>query len=54
MRDRVFERIGEIRKRNEEERVEEKKIVGRKRRRLGGDMLEWLRERVELDLEIKK
>ena len=54
MRDRALERIGETRKRNEEERAEEKKTVGRKRRRSGGDMLEWLRERAESDLEIKK
>ena len=38
MRDRALERIGETRKRNEEERAEEKKTVGRKRRRSGGDM----------------
>ena len=54
MRDRALERIGETRKRNEEERAEEKKTVGRKRRRSGGDMLEWLREKAESDLEIKK
>ena len=49
MRDRALERIGETRKRNEED-----KAVGRKRMSSGGDMLEWLRERVESDLEIKK
>ena len=54
MRDRALERIGETKKRNEEERAKEKKTVGRKRRRSGGDMLEWLRERAESDLEIKK
>ena len=54
MRDRALERIVETRNRNEEERAEEKKTVGRKRTRSGGDMLEWLRERVESDLEIKK
>ena len=54
MRDRALERIGETRKRNEEERAEEKKTVGKKRRRSGGDMLEWLKERAESDLEIKK
>ena len=54
MRDRALEKIGETRKRNEEERAEEKKTVGIKRRRSGGDMLEWLRERAESDLEIKK
>ena len=53
-RDRALERIGETRKRNEVERAEEKKTVGRKRRRSGGDMLEWLRERADSDLEIKK
>ena len=54
MRDRALERIVETRNRNEEERAEEKKTVGRKRTRSGGDMLEWLRERAESDLEIKK
>ena len=54
MRDRALERIGKTRKRNEEERAEEKKTVERKRRRSGGDMLEWLRERAEADVEIKK
>ena len=47
MRDRALEKIGETRKRNEEERAEEKKTVGRKRRKSGGDMLEWLRERTD-------
>ena len=54
MRDRALERIVETRNRNEEERAEEKKTVGRKRTRSGGDLLEWLRERAESDLEIKK
>lgn len=54
MRERVFERLGEIRKRNEGEKLEEKKVVIKRRRRLGGDIIEWLRERVEVDLEIKK
>jgi len=54
MRDRALERIGETRKRNEEERAEKKKTVGKKRRRSGGDILEWLKERAESDLEIKK
>ena len=51
--DRALEGIGETRKRNEQERAEEKKTVGKKRRS-GGDMLEWPREREESDLEIKK
>ena len=54
MRDRALERIGETRKRNKEERAEKKKTVGRKRRRSGGEMLEWLKERTESDLEIEK
>ena len=54
MRDRALERIGETRKRNEEVRGEEKKTVATKRRRSAGDMLEWLRERAESDLEMKK
>ena len=41
MRDRALERIGETRNRNEEERAEEKKTVGRKRTRSGGDNLCW-------------
>ena len=48
MRDWALERIGETRKRNEE------KAVGRKRRSSGDDKLEWLREKAESDLEIKK
>ena len=32
----------------------QKKRRQRKRTRSGGDMLEWLRERAESDLEIKK
>ena len=54
MRDRALERVGETRKRNEVERAEQKKTVGRKRKRSGGDMLKWLRERADSDLEIKK
>ena len=54
MRDRALERIGETRNRNEEERAEEKKTVGKKRRRSGVDMLEYLRERAQSDFEIKK
>ncbi|XP_067052946.1 zinc finger protein 93-like [Acropora muricata] len=54
MRDRALERVVETRNRNEEERAEEKKTVGTKRTRSGGDMLEWLRERAESYLEIKK
>ena len=54
MRDRALERTVETRNRNEEERAEERKTVGRKRTRSGADMLEWLRERAESDLEIKK
>ena len=52
--DRALDGIGETRKRNEQERAEEKKTVGKKRRSSGGDLLEWLREREESDLEIKK
>ena len=40
MRDRALERIVETRNRNEEETAEEKKTVGGKRTRSGGDMLE--------------
>ena len=52
--DRALDGIGETRKRNEQERAEEKKTVEKKRRSSGGDLLEWLREREESDLEIKK
>ena len=52
--DSALDGIGETRKRNEQERAEEKKTVGKKRRSSGGDILESLREREQSDLEIKK
>ena len=54
MRDRALERLGETRKRNEEEKEEEKQTVTEKRRRLGGETLEWLREREAMDTEMKE
>ena len=42
MRDRAMERLGETRKRNQEEGEEEMKAVTKRRRRSGGDTLEWL------------
>ena len=53
MRGRALERMGETRKRIEGEEPEEKKAAT-KRRRSGGDTIEWLRERAEADSEIKK
>jgi len=52
MRERVLERLGETRKRNEWENPEEKAAT--KRRRSGGDTVEWLRERAVADSEIRK
>ena len=52
--DSALDGIGETRKRNEQERAQEKKTVGKKRRGSGGDILESLREREQSDLEIKK
>ena len=52
--DSALDGIGETRKRNEQERGEEKKTVGKKRRSSGGDILESLREREQSDLEINK
>ena len=43
--DSALDGIGETRKRNEQERAEEKKTVGKKRRSSGGDILESRRER---------
>ena len=52
MRDRAQERFGETRKRHAEEKEEGKKET--KRRRSGGEALEWLKEKGEVARQIKE
>ena len=54
MRDKALERLGETRKRNEEEKEEEKQTVTEKMGRSGGETLEWLRQRAAVDTEMKE
>ena len=52
MRARAMESLGESRKRNEEKEGEPVKPEKKRRRRSGGDALEWLRERAVIDSEV--
>ena len=52
MRERALERFGETRKRNDDEQEAEKKTT--KRRRTGGEAMEWLKEKAEVLRQVKE